>query len=239
MLKRIHDKLGTAGFVLAIVALVVALGGTALAAKGVFTKKQEKKIIQIAKKYAGKDGAPGPKGDTGAAGAQGPKGDAGPKGDKGDTGSQGPEGPPGPTETVLPPGKTSTGLWAFSGKEHAAYLLINFPLRVQPAPRSAPAEAGTGNPEHYLFPGETSPVCPGSFASPDAEPGNLCIYIKALHNVSPEFPLEIGTATADPTSGWVGEFKPESGKEGFGNGSWAVTAKCPLNEQEEEEDCKS
>src|SRR3954470_13970370 len=100
MLKRIHDKLGTAGLVVAVVALVVALTGTAFAAKKFITKQE---AIKIAKKYAGKNGAPGAqgsKGDTGASGAQGPKGDQGGKGE---------EGPPGPTETLLPIGKTEIG----------------------------------------------------------------------------------------------------------------------------------
>ena len=87
MLNRFRDRFGTAGLVLAVIALIAALGGTALA-KGLFTKSQEKQIAKIAKKEAkkyansnpgspgapganGKDGAPGQNGQNGAPGAPG------------------------------------------------------------------------------------------------------------------------------------------------------------------------
>lgn len=92
MLTRLRKQLGPAGFAVAIVAMVLALGGAALAAKGALTGKQKKEVEKIAKKYAGKPGAPGA---TGPAGPVGPKGDAGPKGDtgaKGDTGDAGTAG---------------------------------------------------------------------------------------------------------------------------------------------------
>jgi hypothetical protein len=83
MFNRIHRKLGTAGFVISIVALVAALGGGAYAASGGLNGKQKKEVEKIAKKYAGKPGATGPagaagaKGDAGAAGASGTAGVAG------------------------------------------------------------------------------------------------------------------------------------------------------------------
>jgi hypothetical protein len=110
VISRIHRKLGTAGFVLSIVALVAALGGGAYAANGGLTSKQKKEVEKISKKYAGKPGATGATGATGAQGAAGAKGDAGApgangsngtagaagekgdKGDKGDTGSAGKNG---------------------------------------------------------------------------------------------------------------------------------------------------
>ncbi|MFL5872248.1 MAG: collagen-like protein [Solirubrobacterales bacterium] len=93
--RRLQDRFGSAGVVLGIIALTLALGGTALAAKGALTGKQKKEVETIAKKYAGKPGAPGA---TGPAGTAGPAGPAGPKGDtgaKGDTGTQGNPGTPG------------------------------------------------------------------------------------------------------------------------------------------------
>lgn len=89
--SRMHDKLGTAGLLVAIVALVAALAGTALAAGGL-TKKQEKQVTKIAKKYAGKPGAQGP---------QGPQGPAGPAGAKGDNGAPGTPGTPGVAGTSV------------------------------------------------------------------------------------------------------------------------------------------
>ncbi|HKZ12407.1 MAG TPA: collagen-like protein [Solirubrobacterales bacterium] len=94
MLQRFQDRVGTAGFIVAIVALVAALGGGAYAASGGLTGKQKKEVETIAKKV----GKPGPAGPTGAPGATGPAGAPGAKGDagaKGDTGSAGAAGAPG------------------------------------------------------------------------------------------------------------------------------------------------
>jgi Collagen triple helix repeat (20 copies) len=99
VITRIHSKLGTAGFIISIVALVAALGGGAYAASSHLTGKQKKEVTKIAqteaKKYAGKPGAPGatgPAGPTGPAGAAGTAGAAGEKGLKGDTGTAGANG---------------------------------------------------------------------------------------------------------------------------------------------------
>jgi hypothetical protein len=89
MFHRIHQKLGTAGFIISIVALVAALGGGAYAASGGLNGKQKKEVEKIAKKYAGKSGAPGA---TGPAGAKGDKGDGGGAGSNGSNGSAGANG---------------------------------------------------------------------------------------------------------------------------------------------------
>ena len=83
-ISRIHQKLGTAGFVISIVALVAAMGGGAYAASGGLNGKQKKEVEKIAKKYAGKPGAAGPAGSNGSNGA---------KGDTGATGAEGKQGP--------------------------------------------------------------------------------------------------------------------------------------------------
>jgi hypothetical protein len=90
VISRIHRQLGTAGFVIAIVALIAALGGGAYAATGGFSAKQKKEIRAIAKGVV----QPGPQGPAGAAGTQGPRGPAGPgvQGATGATGGQGPKG---------------------------------------------------------------------------------------------------------------------------------------------------
>jgi hypothetical protein len=92
-LKALHERFGATGMVVAVIALVVALGGTALATGG-FTSKQKKEIEKIAKKFAGKPGAVGPQGPAGAPGANGT---AGAVGAQGATGLQGPTGPQGAT----------------------------------------------------------------------------------------------------------------------------------------------
>jgi hypothetical protein len=92
MLHRIHQKLGTAGFIISIVALVAALGGGAYAAKAGLTGKQKKEVEKIAKKYAGKPGKAGATGATGPAGAKGDKGNAGSNGSNGTNGTAGVNG---------------------------------------------------------------------------------------------------------------------------------------------------
>lgn len=94
MLAKLHQRLGTAGFVLAIVALIAALAGTAFAAAGL-NSTQKKQVTKIAKKYAGKPGPQGPAGPVGPQGPAGAKGDTGAKGDPGSNGSNGSEGPAG------------------------------------------------------------------------------------------------------------------------------------------------
>jgi hypothetical protein len=114
VISHIHHKLGTAGFIISIVALVAALGGGAYAASGGLNGKQKKEVEKIAKKYSGKPGAPGvagaqgsagAKGDTGAPGAAGANG-SGEKGEKGDPGERGEQGDPGaiPNIITLAPG---------------------------------------------------------------------------------------------------------------------------------------
>jgi hypothetical protein len=93
--RRFHDRFGTAGVVLGVIALIAALGGTALAAGGL-TGQQEKQVKKIAKKYAGKRGPAGPQGPAGANGAQGEKGA------KGDPGIAGPAGKSVVTTALLP-----------------------------------------------------------------------------------------------------------------------------------------
>lgn len=94
MISRIHRRLGTTGFAIAIVALVAALGGGAYAASGGFSAKQKQEIRKIAKGVVqpgpqgpagtpGSQGLPGPQGPTGATGEQGPRGEKGEKGERG------------------------------------------------------------------------------------------------------------------------------------------------------------
>ena len=76
MFSSFRDRFGTAGLVVAIMALVIALVGTAYAASKL-NSTQKKEVEKIAKKFAGKPGAPGApgaKGDTGAAGSNGSNG---------------------------------------------------------------------------------------------------------------------------------------------------------------------
>src|SRR4051812_41114036 len=149
MISKLHERLGTAGLVVAVVALVAALAGTAFAAAGL-SGKQKKEVKKIAKQFAGKNGATGlagPAGPQGPAGAKGDKGDkgdngaagqagaAGPVGSAGPTGAAGPTGPAGPTGSpwtaggTLPNGSTETGAWSgVAPKEEAELISISFPI---------------------------------------------------------------------------------------------------------------
>jgi collagen triple helix repeat protein len=199
MLSRIHQKLGTAGFIVAIVALVAALSGTALAALNGGEKKEVKKIAtKIAKKYAGKDGATGPAGPQGPAGAagkdgapgtpgkDGTDGATGPTGKTGSTGATGatgvtgvtgtngvtgPTGPAGPTGTLCA-GCTLTGEWSagFATAAQGYLLPFSFPL-----PLSANVTVNYINQAGEAKIGSLT-NCPGTVSSPQAKEGNLCIY---------------------------------------------------------------
>ena len=219
MFSRIHSKLGPAGLIVALVALVAAVTGSAFAA-GVFTKAEEKKIIKIAKKYAGKQGPQGTVGPQGAVGPQGPAGVAGKEGARGPEGPEGPEGPAGPTTAVLPPGETQTGIWSFTNKDViSAFATISYGLRLEsePTPHWIPAP-GTS----------TDPDCPGTPAEPKAEPGHLCVY--AIETGNAGAPNFSAGNQVDTESGQTLEFfltTPEN--EAYGRGSFAVTA-CPEEE---------
>jgi hypothetical protein len=81
MLERLRNQIGTAGLIVAIVALIAALGGGAYAASS-----------NGGKATASAKGKQGPRGKTGKTGPAGPQGPAGPAGAKGETGPAGPAG---------------------------------------------------------------------------------------------------------------------------------------------------
>lgn len=95
-----------AGVIIGIIALILAVSGSAVAAKGGggLTAKQKKEVKAIAKTFA----TAGPKGDTGAAGANGTNGAngqpgaPGKEGPPGKDGKEGKEGPAGDSIEVLP-----------------------------------------------------------------------------------------------------------------------------------------
>jgi hypothetical protein len=226
MLSRIHNKLGTAGLVVAIVALVAALSGAAFAAGGGLTgkqKKQVKKIVQTEiKKHpgptgpAGPQGAAGANGKDGAAGAPGAKGATGATGatgKTGKTGATGPEGSPWTVDGTLPKGKTETGTWSFgptAGTEFATITgSFNIPLK----------KALTVAKVKKLKEGEGETAeCPGTASDPKAAEGFLCIYTLAEEKKFQFF--------SEPflfKSGW-GSIVGALEAEGLAVGTWAVTS---------------
>jgi Collagen triple helix repeat (20 copies) len=236
MYRRFHDRFGTAGLVVAIVALVAAIGGTALAAGGL--SAAEKSLIKKeVKKYAkaGPAGAPGAAGANGKDGAQGPKGDpgpAGPEGPPGKTGKSGAPGAPGEAgvcsgenpECVAPAGATMTGDWIFATHEREWGFEISFPLRLETVPTVSWVEVS-----------HLTTDCPGVG---EAAPGHLCIYMTDLAPTGGNFNVPPASAniTMEPHSGYstfisrkVGPTEGPNGEpipapESYGSGSWAVTA---------------
>ena len=218
MFSRIHHKLGTAGLVIAIMALILALGGAAYAALPGLNAKQKKEVKKIAKKLV----APGVQGPAGPAGV---KGDTGVKGDNGANGDTGLQGPPGPTDVKAPFGKTMKGFWDFqvNNSFHEGILSITFPLRVEPVP------------DYIFMPPNADPTdeCPGEAQDPKAKRGYFCLY------------AEVNTGTIDkPTtgtfnsSGWQARWSTEpAAPTVLAFGSWAVTKRCPLDEEEHEIPC--
>jgi hypothetical protein len=71
--EAMHERLGTAGFVLSLIAIVLALTGGAYAASKL-NGTQKKEVEKIAKKFAGKPGAPGAAGTAGTNGTNGKDG---------------------------------------------------------------------------------------------------------------------------------------------------------------------
>jgi hypothetical protein len=107
MISKLHDRLGTAGFIISIVALVAALGGGAYAAGGGLTGKQKKEVKTIAQTEAKKLVGTGPAGAQGPAGSKGDtgtKGDAGAPGASGSNGERGLPGTDGKSVEVGPAG---------------------------------------------------------------------------------------------------------------------------------------
>jgi len=241
MLSRMQQKLGTAGLVVAVVSLVVALTGAAFAAGGL-TKQQEKQVKKIAKQFAGKQGPaglPGPAGLQGAKGDPGAAGPAGPTGPAGPAGGRGPAGEPGQTgfTKTLPSGETETGGWATGPGPQTVQIEQ---VEIEPGvfeevvvPSSAPSgdwvafsmniPLAAPIPKaniHFLTPAESETTeCPGTVDRPEAAKGHFCIYSKALQNTTFAVNAAIPVSTV---SSVFGLFSRQQAGSGFG--TWAVTA---------------
>jgi hypothetical protein len=250
-IQAIREPFGTAGLIFAMIALVAALGGTALAAAKL-NSTQKKEVEKIAKKFAGKPGVPGANGNPGA------KGDAGAAGSNGANGANGvgvttsaasraecPSGgikvsSAGPTTKVcngttgftetLPANRTETGSWSI-GEEAVGTKLVPISFAI-PLSEGLQNEEECGEAGHeaclvnFVEEGEAAPAgCTGgSAAEPSAEPGNLCIYVTEQSH------LAIGLIK-DPASGAVFAAGATGalivavfGEPGLAFGTWAVTA---------------
>jgi hypothetical protein len=101
----------TPATIIAVVALFVALGGTAVAANRYLITSTSQIKPSVLKELRGHAGATGPTGATGLAGSAGATGAPGPAGVTGETGATGKEGAPGKGEQG-PPGASGTSIVA-------------------------------------------------------------------------------------------------------------------------------
>jgi hypothetical protein len=238
-IRAIREPFGTAGLIVACVALIAALGGTALAAAKL-NGTQKKEVEKIAKKYAGKPGAtgaagtPGSQGAAGATGKDGAEGKAGPEGKegpKGKEGKEGPEGVEGSPWTVygtLPSRQTETGTWSgIIGAEEDGYASVSFAIQLA-APLDEHhvvivAEGEEGEAEKCSNAAGTTK---GTAEKPLAAPGFLCVYVTSFERpVGRLFEIRNAGALSGIGAARTGANLLLLGVVGEGGyGTWAVTA---------------
>jgi hypothetical protein len=247
MSSFLRNRFGAPG-IISVLALVLALTGSAFAAKYIITSTKQIKpsvLRQLKGKSGptGPQGLAGPAGKNGADGARGPAGPAGPAG----TGATGPTGPAG-TGATGPTGATgatgasgtagATGATGPTGTAGAAC-----PSNVCTLPAGA-TETGVwsfgGNGDNFAMPSisyplkptfqpnviyvnfalpkPTAPGCPGPG---QADAGNLCIYETSTNGAT--VPPTATYLAGDTKAGIVLEFT-NTEEEYFGWGSWALTA---------------
>lgn len=249
--QRFHDRFGTAGVILGVIALILALGGTALAASGL-NSKQKKEVKNMIKKYS----KPGPQGPQGPQGNPGPPGPAGKDGTNGTNGTNGKDGNSvvvapeekganctqgGVKVTVeetagqnyvcngqtgftdhLPSGKTETGTWAV-GISGAAYMVaIEFNIPLEEAPELGFVNvAGEEAGDNEEEPHAVE-HCTGSAEEPSAPAGYVCIYGASENIEGFGFVWPAAGNINTFVSGAVFPYTAGAGKSAWG--TWAVTA---------------
>jgi hypothetical protein len=190
--------------VVATMALVFAMGGTAIATKHYLISSTKQIKPSVLKKL---DGKTGPAGKIGAPGKEGPAGKEGAKGERGE---------PGPLLSTLPPGKTETGAYGFAStrfkKEGGAY---------EPATETSYPIPLAFTPRINIVKEKASPTaaCPGSPGKPAATAGNLCVYAERE-----DVELKILNEPAEGHFGFFAYFGASEGADYEDHGTWAVTA---------------
>jgi hypothetical protein len=237
--------------IIAVMALIFAMTGGAFAV----TSHGGPNAASIAAKKKGKKGKAkvkvGPAGPRGPEGKQGPAGPAGPQGPAGSQGPQGPQGPVGPQGPqgekgapgqkgangspwtaggTLPEGSTETGVWGVAALPGSFFF---GELALEPISFTIPLKEGLSvGTVHILAPGEEGTGkgsgCPekSNVKSPQAEPGNVCIFQTTALNVKSitAESLETGQEGAAGTTGTMLHIFPENAKESVAAyGTWAVT----------------
>lgn len=241
MFSKLHERLGTAGLIVAVIALIAALAGTAIAAQGL-NGKQKKEVEKIVKTKGkpGPPGAAGPQGPAGPAGVAGPTGPPGADGTKGATGATGVTGATGTTGAkgatgatgvcggspcILPSGVTETGAWMLPASETGGSTYLSFPI---PLPSELEFEKVVLMDENEAG----KPGCTGGTAKdPKADNGFLCIYTGSgdieegfLTNRPGEKEVNAGASKTGIILVTFGKVVDTTEFLGFVKGTWAVTA---------------
>lgn len=253
MLTKLREPFGKAGLIVAIVALIAALGGGAYAASGGLNGKQKKEVTAIAKKYAGKNGTNGTNGAVGSNGTAGTNGSPGGAGAAGKSveafeiaknlpacgGRGGAEyevegsgeaaeicnGAAGSPWTVggLPQGATETGVWTVSASPAIANGAGHIFVPISFSVPLSQAIPAFEGKVHFV-PATGEGVCTGSVTEPTAPEGELCIYWTEMEGLTFQRTVALDGASANGAS------KPgtvmifkEIQEEAYAYGSWAVT----------------
>jgi Collagen triple helix repeat (20 copies) len=264
MFSKLREPFGTAGLVVAIVALAFALGGGAWALTASTTGKQGKHHFKAQTKHPLKAkrharGIRGPQGPVGPEGPEGPPGVNGKDGVNGKPGINGTNGLPGKSVLsgeepagancpqsgywfeiqgsgskqyvcnggggaggssgqVLAPGKTMRGFWDFqvNNSINEGVFSVTYPLSMEAAYFFEFMDVGDAPTEE----------CPGDATNPKAKRGFVCVYAE----------LTLGTvggpaAGSESTYGFRKKWPTQPGAATVvAFGTWAATARCPLDE---------
>lgn len=214
MLSRFKRQFGIPG-VIAVVALVFAMTGGAIAARHYIAGPVARgDHVAAASKQKVVRGPRGPRGPEGPAGPQGAAGQ-GLRGPEGPAGPKGPEGSPWLAGGTLPSGKTETGTWVAGvlaaevepGKGLGGSS-ISFGIRLALPPTVLLIGKEKEGTEHAA-------ECPGTVGLPLATKGNLCIYTAEDQGLAL-------TESFAFVGGALLKFKGAPSKAAAG--TWAVTA---------------
>jgi hypothetical protein len=215
--------------VFACLALAIALGGSAFAARSALAPKNSVGSPQVINGSLQKGdlsvrAVAALKGNRGPRGFQGVQGDPGVSGATGPTGPKGDKGAPGSPWTLgdgaVPSGKTLRGVFGPGGTgantDSVAQETVSFGFFVPAFPTV-----------HYIDVGDTPPAeCPGTKTQPEAQPGHLCVYASQVGNVSTVCvfnPVTDSCGQASVRGFGVGITSAAAG-DFWLQGSWAVTA---------------
>jgi hypothetical protein len=229
-----HIRKPSPATLIALLALFVALGGSSYAAlqlptgsvgtkqlkNGAVTSKKVRNNSLVVRDFRASQRAllRGPRGLQGLQGLQGVRGE---RGERGEQGLPGAQGPPGPFPGTLPSGATVRGAYSVGGTAAANNNFFSDAISFGFVLASAPT------PHFIPLAGPTSPDCPGSAATPEANPGHLCIYEGSRVNVGVAgFNDPVTGASGSTVRPWGAEVGARSSAAGdlMERGSWAVTA---------------